>query len=80
MDSKFLHKKAAKGNENVELGETTIRHTSTKSEISLTPFLLSIQIPQENGICILKSQEAKRHQELQFQNVRLTSKKLVLFC
>ena len=32
MDSKFLHKKAAKGNENVELGETTILHTSSNAE------------------------------------------------
>lgn len=60
MDSKFLHKKAAKGNENVELGETTILHTSSKSEISLTPFFIKHSDPSRERDLYIKITRSKK--------------------
>lgn len=40
VEPKFVNKKQAKGNENVEYGETTVLHSSRQSEITLLPFFI----------------------------------------
>lgn len=45
MDSRFVNKKPAKTNENIELGETTILHASSQSEISMVPFFIKHSDP-----------------------------------
>ena len=35
VESKFVNKKQAKGNENIEYGEISVLHSSNQSEITL---------------------------------------------
>ena len=45
MEPKFVNKKQAKGNDNVEYGETTVLHSSRQSEITLLPFFIKHSDP-----------------------------------
>ena len=45
MESKFVNKKQAKGNENIEYGETAVLHSSNQSEITVLPFFIKQSDP-----------------------------------
>ena len=45
MESKFVNKKQAKGNENIEYGEISVLHSSNQSEITLLPFFIKHSDP-----------------------------------
>ena len=53
MESKFVNKKQAKGNENIEYGEISVLHSSNQSEITLLPFFIKHSDPtKERDLCI----------------------------
>ena len=53
MQSSFVNKKPAKSNDNVELGESTVLHSSRQLEITLVPFFIKHSDPQqERDLCI----------------------------
>ncbi len=53
MESKFVNKKQAKGNDNIEYGEVSVLHASNQSEIALLPFFVKHSDPtKERDLCI----------------------------
>lgn len=45
MESKFVNKKQAKGNDNIEYGEVSMIHSSNQSQITLLPFFIKHSDP-----------------------------------
>lgn len=60
MESQFLHKKQAKGNDNIELGETVTVHSSSQSEITVTPFFIKHSDPEKERDLYIKITKNKR--------------------
>lgn len=61
MESKFVNKKQAKGNDNIEYGEVSVLHSSSQSEITVLPFFIKHSDPtKERDLCIkiIKSKKA----------------------
>lgn len=53
METKFVNKKQAKDNHNVEYGEVTVLYSSSKSEITMLPFFIKHSDPtKERDLCI----------------------------
>lgn len=53
MEPKFVNKKQAKGNDNIEYGEVSVLHSSSQSEITLLPFFIKHSDPtKERDLCI----------------------------
>lgn len=60
MDSHFINKKPAKTNENIELGEATILHTSSQSEISMIPFFIKHSDPTKERDLHIKITKSRK--------------------
>lgn len=54
MQSSFVNKKPAKSNDNVELGEPTVLHVSSQSEITMVPFFIKHSDPQKERDLYIK--------------------------
>lgn len=59
MESKFVNKKQAKGNENIEYGETAVLHSSNQSEITLLPFFIKHSDPTNERDLRIKLERKK---------------------
>ena len=60
MEPKFVNKKQAKGNDNIEYGEVSVLHSSSQSEISILPFFIKHSDPKkERDLCIKLTKSKK---------------------
>ena len=71
MDSRFVNKKQAKGNENIEFGETIVLHRSSQSEVSITPFYIKHSDPQKERDLTVKIVKSKTKSGFLFPVARL---------
>ena len=60
MKPEFVNKKPAKANDNVELGETTVLHSSNKTEIAMMPFFIKHSDPQKERDLYIKITKSKK--------------------
>lgn len=54
MQSRFVNKKPAKSNDNVELGESTVLYSSSQTEITMVPFFIKHSDPQKERDLYIK--------------------------
>ena len=71
MEPKFVNKKQAKGNDNIEYGEVSVLHSSSQSEITILPFFIKHSDPtRERDLCI-KIARNKKNSGFSFPEVEI---------
>lgn len=71
MQSEFVNKKPAKANENIELAETTVLHSSSQQEITLTPFFIKHSDPEKERDLSIKIVKNRKNRGIAFQECEI---------